>query len=124
MTKILLVEDEILLSFSTAIALEDAGHQVLVAYDGQEGLELANIEQPDVVVADLMMPRMTGLEMISALRGSGFAGGVILATSTPESGLPSHAQYDAYLPKPYSEATLCQVIQSVILMAGRRRSFR
>jgi CheY-like chemotaxis protein len=113
MLRVLLVEDEILISFSTSLTLEDAGFHVMVAYDGQEGLELALQERPDVIVTDFMMPKLNGLEMIASLREQRFEGPIVLATSIPEANLPSRPGYNAYLAKPYSEAALKKMIESV-----------
>lgn len=113
MYRILLVEDEILMSFSTSLALEDAGHRVLVAHDGREGLEMALQERPDLIVTDLMMPRMTGLEMIAALREQGYEGPIILATSIAEEHLPSRTGFQAFLQKPFTEDELDRLIRAV-----------
>ena len=68
MTKILVVEDtQDTREFMESI-LELQGYDVVVAADGLEGLEQARSELPDLVITDLSMPRLTGLEMIRKLR--------------------------------------------------------
>lgn len=110
MLRILLVEDEALISLVASIALEEAGHHVMEAMNGEEGLKIAQQEQPELIITDYMMPRMNGLEMIVRLRESGFEGPILLATSIAEESLPTKPQYDAYLAKPYREKELLGIV--------------
>jgi CheY-like chemotaxis protein len=111
MLRILLVEDEPDIAFVASVALEDAGYHVTLASDGKEGLEMALQDQPELVLTDFMMPRLTGLEMITRLRDAGFHNPVVLSTSVPESSLPpQRPHYDAYLGKPYSIAQLLSTV--------------
>lgn len=114
MLRILVVEDETLIALVTSQALEDAGHHVLEAMDGEEGLKIARQEQPELIITDYMMPRMNGLEMIEKLREGGFKGPIILSTAIPEANLPMRPHYDAYLPKPYREKDLLNIIQKIL----------
>ena len=66
--KILIVEDEVILSKTCADGLSDEGFEVLEARNGKEGLELALREKPDLILLDLLMPVMDGLTMASQLR--------------------------------------------------------
>ena len=71
MAKILLVDDEELdLSLIREILLK-GGHEILSAENGQQGLDLLEIEEVDAVVTDLRMPVFNGLRLIKTLRGSG-----------------------------------------------------
>ena len=65
---ILLVEDEDTMLFALTGALEQAGFSVLTATDGAQGLALALEKHPDLILTDLKMPKMGGLEMIHELR--------------------------------------------------------
>lgn len=67
-TTVLIVEDEPDLGELLRELLELQGYRALLAYDGVEGVALAVAERPDVVVTDVMMPRMDGLELIERLR--------------------------------------------------------
>ena len=113
MLRVLLVEDEALISLVISIALEDAGYHVTVAMDGLEGLRIAQQDQPELIITDFMMPRMTGVELIRALREAGFTRPIILATSVPEGNLPEQTEYDAYIQKPYREADVLAAIARV-----------
>lgn len=68
MKKILVVEDEAELTRAIQIRLEHAGYEVLIAYDGKEGLEKAREENPDLIVLDLMLPKMDGYKVCRMLK--------------------------------------------------------
>lgn len=119
MLRILFVEDEALISLVASIALEDAGYHVTVAMDGREGLQIALQDQPELIITDFMMPKMSGLELIQRLREAGFSSPIILATSIPEASLPDRSGYDAYIAKPYREADLLAVVDRIV---GQRRA--
>jgi two-component system alkaline phosphatase synthesis response regulator PhoP len=66
--KILVVEDEAELTGAIQIRLEQAGYEVLIAYDGQEALEKARTENPDLIVLDLMLPKIDGYKVCRLLK--------------------------------------------------------
>lgn len=66
--RILIVEDEQVLRRILVDALEDAGYDVIAAADGEQGLRYAEEHRIDLVVADIMMPRMDGFEMVRRIR--------------------------------------------------------
>jgi DNA-binding response OmpR family regulator len=68
MKKIVLVEDEVVLSKAIHIELEDAGFHVKSALDGAAGLELIRKEQPDLVLLDIILPKMNGFDVLAALK--------------------------------------------------------
>lgn len=68
MAKIVVVEDEELLRDDLVEELADAGHDVEQGRNGQEGLRAIIEHQPDVIICDCLMPEMSGLEMLAALR--------------------------------------------------------
>lgn len=68
MTRILVVEDDHILQELLVQILEVEGYECLTAMNGREGLELAKTEPPDVVLMDLMMPVMNGMDAIRAIR--------------------------------------------------------
>jgi len=66
-SRILIVDDETHILQVLSLKLRNAGYEVLSAGDGEEGLELALEELPDLIITDFQMPFMTGLEMCQAL---------------------------------------------------------
>jgi DNA-binding response OmpR family regulator len=68
MAKILLIEDEMLVSSTLEIVLRKAGHTVVVAADGQIGLNKFAAERPDLVLTDIIMPEKEGIETIQEIR--------------------------------------------------------
>lgn len=66
--KVLLIDDDSDLLELYALALEELGCAVVTARDGQEGLERAQALRPDLILTDVCMPRMTGLELCHRLR--------------------------------------------------------
>lgn len=68
MTKILLVEDSKFLRMATERALARAGYAVHAAEDGLQAMEVAQKEQPDVILLDMLLPKMTGPDVLKALK--------------------------------------------------------
>ena len=66
---VLCIEDEFFISELYARALTRAGYQITVVSDGQKGLEAAQTDQYDIILLDLMVPTITGIEILSKLRG-------------------------------------------------------
>lgn len=66
--KILIVEDQIDTLDLLALMFKHEGYKVITATDGQEGFKIACKEQPDLILTDLMMPNLDGVEMIHLLR--------------------------------------------------------
>ena len=66
--KILVVDDEPDMAESTELSLERGGHEVVVSHEGARALELMAVEQPDLVITDLKMPGLDGLQLLQELR--------------------------------------------------------
>lgn len=66
--RILVVEDEVAILHVLAMKLRQGGFEVLTARDGAAGLEMAQVEKPDLVISDYQMPYLSGLEMCQRLR--------------------------------------------------------
>ena len=103
--KILVVEDDRILREALRYNLVAAGYEVVVASDGGEGLVSARQSSPDVVVLDLMLPSLSGMEVCKALRRDGSILPIIMLTARDSEidrigGLESGA--DDYVTKPFS----------------------
>ncbi len=68
MSKIILVEDEQILQKALSIQLLSAGFEVLTASNGETGLELVKKELPDLVLLDILMPKMNGFQVLEELK--------------------------------------------------------
>ena len=79
--KILLVEDDSTLSFIIQDALVREGFEVVCAYNGDSGIEIFNKESPDLVIADVMMPKRDGFEMVKIIRMNNPAVPVLFLTA-------------------------------------------
>jgi DNA-binding response OmpR family regulator len=66
--KLLLIEDDTILSKVINEELGEAGFDVLLSYDGEDGLELAKTENPDLIILDIVMPRKDGFEVLEELQ--------------------------------------------------------
>jgi len=70
MAKILFIEDETALQRTLSAVMEQAGHIVTNAYDGENGLELAQEAVPDLILLDLILPKMDGFSVLEKLKGN------------------------------------------------------
>lgn len=126
MAKLLLIEDDASQRFVAAFALKKAGHDVVEAIDGPAGLAAIEQSPPDLVVCDVMMPGMTGYDVLARLReDSRFATlPFILLTAMADrqhmrQGMVSGA--DDYLTKPYKPDELCQAVESTLARTKTRQ---
>lgn len=116
LTTLLIVEDELIIALCAGMILEDEGHTVIIAPDGEAGLAQARAVEPDLIITDYMMPRMDGLGMIRALRDAGVTTPILLTTSISEENMQEnpHRLHDAYLGKPYQEADLLEAVRALL----------
>jgi len=116
MVKILIIEDEPDVADFVRRGLLHCGFEVEVAHTGRQGLEMAHSNNPDLVVLDLMLPDMDGIDVCRELRGSGDMGIVIL-TARHLVGERVHgleAGADDYLPKPFAFEELLARVRAVL----------
>jgi two-component system, OmpR family, response regulator VicR len=115
-SRILVVDDEQPIVDLLSYNLRRAGHVVLVARDGEEALAVARREQPDVVILDLMLPRLDGLEVCRALRRERDVPIIMLTARDAEVdrvvGLELGA--DDYVVKPFSVRELVVRVRNVL----------
>ena len=119
MATVLLIEDDDAQRLIAAVALKKAGHAVREAPDGTAGLAAARGEPPDVVVCDVMMPGMSGYDVVARLRADEELATVpvILLTAMAarqhmRQGMVAGA--DDYLTKPYKPQELCEAVAAVL----------
>jgi two-component system response regulator len=115
--KILLAEDETTLSTIISETLEDEGYEVIAATNGVDGLAAFRSDHPDIVIADVMMPRMDGFEMARHIRNTNPDVPLIFLTalssiSDIETGFDIGA--DDYLKKPFKMRELILRIRALL----------
>jgi len=111
-------DDEDILAL-VALRLERAGFRVARATDGMRALELARELLPDVAVLDVMMPRLTGIEVVRALRADPATKGlrmILLSARVQDSDIDHGlgAGADAYLAKPFRAPELVELVQQLL----------
>jgi len=121
MAKILIVEDEPNMVAGLRDNFEFEGYQVLTALDGVAGLERALSETPDLVILDVMMPRMSGLDVCKQLKSKKPGIPIIMLTARGQEvdkvvGLELGA--DDYVTKPFSIRELLARVKAVLRRAG------
>jgi two-component system alkaline phosphatase synthesis response regulator PhoP len=124
-SRILIVDDEPDMVLGLRDNFEYEGYEVLTAADGAAGLEKARAEKPDLVVLDLMLPRLSGLEVCKTLRGEGFDKPIVMLTARGQEvdkvvGLELGA--DDYVTKPFSIRELLARVRAVLRRAEGRRT--
>ena len=113
--RVLVVEDEENLALGVRDALEHAGFEVEVVHDGPAALEKIRAKQPDLVVLDLMLPGMGGLEILGGLRKEGRDVRVVILTAlASENDLIQGFELgaDAYIKKPFSPRELVARVEA------------
>jgi DNA-binding response OmpR family regulator len=118
-TKVLVVEDEVNLLEAVKYNLEREGFTVLTAADGQQGWELARAAEPDLVILDIMLPKLDGLELCRMLRKQSDVPVLMLTAKTQEVdrvvGLEVGA--DDYVSKPFSMRELMARVRALLRRA-------
>lgn len=113
--RVLVVEDEEALALGMRDALQHAGFQVQVVHDGPTGLERIRAEEPDLVVLDLMLPGMGGLEILGQLRKERRDVRVVIVTAlASEADLLKGFELgaDDYVKKPFSPKELVARVEA------------
>ena len=122
MTRILVVEDHADLAFGLETALENEGFAVEVAADGSAGLDRAWTGGFDLIILDLMLPRLDGYRVLRALRGDGSEVPVLVLTARGEEANKVQAftlGADDYVTKPFGTLELIARVHALLRRARR-----
>jgi len=114
--KLLIVEDEARMAELLRKGLTEEGHSALCAFDGAEGLNLAKSYEFDVIILDVMMPKLTGYEMAKRLRSEKIRTPVLMLTakdSVPDIVRGLDLGADDYMTKPFSFEELLARLRAV-----------
>ena len=117
--KILLVDDSPTALLWQRLILEDDKWEILVATDGEEGVRIARAERPDLVLLDVVMPRMNGFEALRALRADDDLRGMPVLMVTTRGEMPNVMEgYESgcneYITKPLDRVELLTKVRSYL----------
>ncbi len=118
---ILIVDDDTELSDGLRIMLERQGFRVLQARNGQEGKSMIYSHHPDLVILDMMMPRMGGYPVLEHFRDKPEAPPIIMITANEGSRHKAYAEYLGvveYLRKPFAMEKLMEAVQKGLSRAA------
>lgn len=115
--KVLVVDDEQSIVTLLKYNIEQAGYQVVVAYDGVQALEKVNEEKPDLVVLDVMLPEMDGIEVCKTIRSDKNQVPILMLTAKDDEfdrvlGLELGA--DDYMTKPFSPREVVARVKAIL----------
>ncbi|AEX85942.1 response regulator ArlR [Marinitoga sp. 1135] len=127
MYKILVVEDDKSISRLLELELKHEGYIVEVAFTGKEGLEKYEEFKPDVIILDLMLPEIDGIEVADSIRNYDHNVGIIMLTA--KSDLPSKIEglktgADDYMVKPFEIEELVARIEALLRRLGKHESMK
>jgi GAF domain-containing protein/response regulator RpfG family c-di-GMP phosphodiesterase len=125
-TKILVVDDNLDLRAYVTDILQRSGYSVLIARNGVEGFQMAQTHHPNLVLTDLMMPLVSGLEMIQMIRREPSLVGlpiILLTAKADEDTRIEGAEKgaDAYLAKPFNERELLADVRNLLALKATER---
>ena len=125
MTNILIVEDSEDLAFGLRNNLEFEGYDVSVVHDGKTGLEMATSNPPDLMILDLTLPELDGLNVLERIRKTGSKLPILLLTARQEEldkvrGLKLGA--DDYVTKPFGLMELLARVEALLRRSGGERN--
>ncbi|HWR98107.1 MAG TPA: response regulator [Candidatus Methanoperedens sp.] len=114
-TKVLIVDDEPFIVETVRFALEKAGYDCLVAYDGEEAIKLARTENPGLILLDIMLPRLNGFQVCRLLKFDGRYRHIpiIMLTARTQARdrlLGKETGADEYVAKPFELPDLIQAV--------------
>lgn len=119
MAKLLIVDDEKQLVEMVQMRLEANGYEVLTAGDGQEGLQMAKTEKPDLIMLDVMMPKMDGYKVCGLLKNDARYKHIPIIlfsarAQQEDTDIGKEAGADAYVTKPFDPPVLLAKIKALL----------
>ncbi len=117
MKKILIADDEPNIVISLEYLMQREGHEVLVARDGEEALQMISEHEPDLVLLDAMMPKKSGFEVLQAVRAEHPDLKIIMLTAKGRDTDIAKGQAlgaDAYVVKPFSTRELAEQVRQML----------
>jgi CheY-like chemotaxis protein len=113
--RVLVADDEPGIRTLICEILQDEGHEVVTAPDGPRAIEKAVQDKPDLAIIDVMMPGLSGDEVVERLDEAGLEKlPVIYISAVPYSGRVDHARPAAFIPKPFDIDKFLQTVNRLI----------
>lgn len=117
--RILLIEDEQDIVTTLVFRLEAQGYEVIIAMDGEDGLDKAQKEKPDLILLDLMLPKMNGYKVCGHLKGDSRFSNIPIIIFTARAGEADKKKSeevgaDAYITKPFEPPVLLAKIKELM----------
>jgi DNA-binding response OmpR family regulator len=122
---ILVVDDDIELSDGLRVVLEKLGYRVIQARDGQQGKQMVYQHRPDLMILDMMMPRMGGYPVLEHFKGKTDAPPVIMITANEGSRHKAYAEYLGvvdYIRKPFAMERLLEAVHRALGDAPKKEA--
>lgn len=113
--KVLVVDDQIGIRILLCEVLQSAGYDTLEAPNGATAIHLTEVEQPDVILLDMKMPGMDGLQILKAVRALGSSASIIMMTAYGELDVIQEAMAfgaNSFLTKPFDIEAIREAIES------------
>lgn len=125
MQKVLIIEDEQQMAYALKDNFELEGYEVSLAFDGEEGLSKALSEEDDLIILDVMLPKLSGFDVCQSIRKKGITTPIIMLTARSTDydkvrGLEYGA--DDYVTKPFSLIELLARVKAVLRRGSLRKS--
>ena len=120
MARILVIEDEALVRDTLCQYLEGAGHELLVAENGEQGLEIYRSHNPDLVISDVSMPTREGISTLVELRRLNPDAKIVMMSGGTPSGVTDYLELAqqlgaaAVLRKPFRKAHLVELVRKIL----------
>ena len=123
--KILVVDDEIYIVYILDFSLGMEGYEVITALDGEQALEKARTEHPDLIVLDIMMPKLDGYETCKALKSDDSTRNIpVILLSAKGRNVDQKVGFevgaDDYITKPFSPRKLVERINAILGQSSRQ----
>lgn len=123
---VVIAEDHVELNEFIAQSLQQSGYRCLRAYNGREALRLVEKHMPDIVITDLMMPEMSGEELVGYIKESDSIGHIPIIVLTAKNQVDNRidlyqAGADNYIPKPFKMDELLAVVENVLKQRKKLR---
>jgi len=118
--KILIIEDDIDINEMIKMRLLEDGYNVISAFDGNEGIQKVDIEKPNLIILDIILPKINGFELCKKIKGNPLWSNIPIILMTATSGLENVARNevdvpaDACIAKPFEYNELLEIVRKFI----------